>query len=162
MPYCPKCGTNVGAADVFCAKCGGRQPGFSGAATAQAHPGMGGEFMGNLSNRHAALLCYIPLVGWIAAIVVLAADRYRRDTQVRFHAFQGLYLFVAWLIVDWVIKPIHYMSYDSGMSHLVTGGLQLLGLFAWIFMMVKVSQDQMYKLPIVGELAEKSVSEQCS
>jgi len=168
MPYCPQCGTNVGASDVFCAKCGGRQPGsspnpgFSGAATAQGHPGMGGDFMGNLSNRHAALLCYIPLVGWIAAIVVLAADRFRRDTQVRFHAFQGLYLFVAWLIVDWVIKPIHYMSYDWGMSHLVTGGLQLLVLFAWIFMMIKVSQDQTYKLPIVGELAEKSVSEQCS
>ncbi len=29
-------------------------------------------------------------------------------------------------------------------------------------MMIKVSQDQTYKLPIVGELAEKSVSEQSS
>jgi uncharacterized membrane protein len=31
---------------------------------------------------------------------------------------------------------------------------------AWIFMIVKTSQDEVYKLPILGELAEKSVSEQ--
>ena len=169
MPYCPQCGNGVNSADVYCAKCGGRQPGpsagapgFSGAATAQGAPGVGGDFFGHISNRQAALLCYIPLVGWIAAIVVLAADKFRHDTQVRFHAFQGLYLFVAWLIVEWVVSPMRYLFDDWGMSRLVTGGLQLLVLFAWIFMMIKVSQDQTYKLPIVGELAEKSVHEQCS
>ena len=30
----------------------------------------------------------------------------------------------------------------------------------WIFMIIKTSQDKMYKLPILGDLAEKSVSEQ--
>ena len=32
---------------------------------------------------------------------------------------------------------------------------------AWIFMIIKTGQDETYeKLPILGELAEKSVSEQ--
>jgi uncharacterized membrane protein len=31
---------------------------------------------------------------------------------------------------------------------------------AWVFMIIKTAQDEMYKLPILGELAEKSVSEQ--
>ena len=39
-------------------------------------------------------------------MVVLAADKFRNDRTVRFHAFQGLYLFVAWLIVEWVLSPI--------------------------------------------------------
>jgi uncharacterized membrane protein len=171
MPYCPQCGTGVEASHQFCAKCGGRQPshgsttggptGGAGGFAAAAHgPGFQGDFAGGLSNRHAALLCYIPMVGWIAAIVVLASERFRRETQVRFHAFQGLYLFVAWLMVEWVVSPSRFLFDDVPLYRLVTHGLQLLVLFAWIFMMIKVSQDQTYKLPIVGELAERSVCEQ--
>jgi len=175
MPFCPQCGTGVDASHQFCAKCGGRQPspggptggatagspGGSGAgATTFGSPGFSGDLTGGLSNRHAALICYIPMVGWIAAIVVLASERFRRETQVRFHAFQGLYLFVAWLMVEWVVSPSRFLFDDVPLYRLVTHGLQLLVLFAWIFMMIKVSQDQTYKLPIVGELAERSVCEQ--
>ena len=118
--------------------------------------------MKGISNRNAALLCYIPMVGWIAAIVVLATDRFRRETQVRFHAFQGLYLFVAWLLVNWVIKPAMYVGGELGypFHRLITSGLQLLIFAAWIFMIIKVSHNEDYRLPIVGELAERSVSEQ--
>ncbi|HLW76170.1 MAG TPA: hypothetical protein VKS01_04275 [Bryobacteraceae bacterium] len=158
MPFCPQCGNQVGATDVFCAKCGGKQPGAS--AGAGPAPGLHHDFAPGISNRQAALLCYIPLVGWIAAIIVLAAERFRHQRDVRFHAFQGLYLFVAWLIVDWVLSPARFMFYeDRGYTVLVH--LMELGLIAaWIFMMIKVSQDQTYKLPIIGELAERSVSEQ--
>ena len=61
--------------------------------------------MHGISPRTASLLCYIPILGWIVSIVVLASARFRADSRVRFHAFQGLYLFVAWLIVDWVLGP---------------------------------------------------------
>jgi uncharacterized membrane protein len=118
--------------------------------------------MGDMSHRTASLLCYIPMVGWIAAIVVLASERFRREAQVRFHAFQGLYLFVAWLLVEWVISPMLYFENGFGppWHRLVRNGLQL-GIFAaWVFMMIKVSHDENYHLPIVGDLAERSVSEQ--
>ncbi len=159
MPYCCQCGNAVGNADQFCGKCGTRQPGPgpAGAPRTQA------DFLANVSNRHAALLCYIPMVGWIAAIVVLASERFRRETQVRFHAFQGLYLFVAWLMVEWVVSPALFVT-DYGVGYpfhrLATHALQLLIFAAWIIMMIKVSHDENYKLPIIGELAERSVSEQ--
>src|SRR5882724_2798616 len=123
MPYCCQCGTQVGATDQFCGKCGTRQPG------ATAPPPRQTDFMSGVSNRHAALLCYIPMVGWIAAIVVLASERFRRETQIRFHAFQGLYLFVAWLIVEWVVSPMMYVSDWGGgfaMHRLIPRCLQLL------------------------------------
>src|SRR5258708_7974112 len=137
MPYCCQCGNAVGNADQFCGKCGTRQPGPgpAGAPRTQA------DFLANVSNRHAALLCYIPMVGWIAAIVVLASERFRRETQVRFHAFQGLYLFVAWLLVEWVISPMLYFENGFGppWHRLVRNVLQL-GIFAaWGFMIIKVS-----------------------
>src|SRR5690349_21352033 len=102
MPFCCQCGLAVGAADQFCGACGARQPGPQpGPEPRTVHA----DFAGSLSARNAMLLCYIPWVGWIAAIIVLASLRFRRDREVRFHAFQGLYLFVAWLLVDWVLGP---------------------------------------------------------
>ena len=29
----------------------------------------------------------------------------------------------------------------------------------WIFMIIKASQDEVYSLPVIGELAERSVAE---
>lgn len=107
-------------------------------------------------------MCYIPWFGWIAAIIVLASDRFRRDFEVRFHAFQGLYLFVAWLLVDWVVSPLLRMTRYGFWQPLPRGGgvLHLLILAGWIVMLVKVSQGQHYRLPILGDLAERSVAEQ--
>ena len=57
---------------------------------------------------------------------MLASERFRHETQVRLHAFQGLYLFVAWLMVQWVIGPTRYMFYDTHMFRLLTELLQAL------------------------------------
>ena len=97
MPFCSQCGNKVAEQDIFCARCGSRQP-----VTAPPRPS---DLLAGLSPRTAAVLCYIPVVGWIAAVVVLAADQFRGNRTLRFHAFQGLYLFVAWLIAIKVIGP---------------------------------------------------------
>jgi len=115
--------------------------------------------MHGISPRTASLLCYIPILGWIVAIVVLASARFREDTRVRFHAFQGLYLFVAWLIVDWVLGPMFGFAF-SPLHRLFPALFKAVIFGAWVFMIVKTSQDETYKLPILGDLAEKSVSEQ--
>jgi uncharacterized membrane protein len=163
MPFCVQCGQTVGSSDKFCAKCGTQQAGGASATGSSAAADRVKDFWSNISHRNAALLCYIPWVGWIAAIAVLASDRFRAEKRLRFHAFQGLYLFAAWLMVEWVIAPmlafpvstIGFPFYRtiSQLLHLVIVG-------AWIFMLMKVSHDEDYRLPILGELAERSVSEQ--
>jgi uncharacterized membrane protein len=157
MPYCCQCGNAVAPSDQFCGRCGSRQ------ASQTDTPSAAADYLGGISNRTASLLCYIPVVGWIAAIVVLASQRFREETQVRFHAFQGLYLFVAWLLVEWVVSPALYFSGDGfPFNRLATGVLHVLIFAAWVIMIVKVSHNEDYKLPIVGELAQRSVSEQRS
>jgi uncharacterized membrane protein len=140
----------VGDADRFCAKCGAVQH-ASGAPRASS----ASDPISNISSRNASLLCYIPYVGWIAAIVVLASERFRSDAHVRFHAFQGLYLFVAWLMNDqvlkWALMPVaHFHLHD-----LVSAVLLVMS----ILMMVKASHDEMYSLPLFGDLAHRSMSE---
>jgi uncharacterized membrane protein len=163
MAFCVQCGSKVGDADQFCAKCGAPQKGPAGARAAGPRPVA--DPLSGISSRNASLLCYIPWVGWIAAIVVLASQRFRADAQVRFHAFQGLYIFVAWLMVQWVFTPFLFASgWMFGMPfHRLGSSLLQLAIFgAWIFMLIKVSHDENYKLPIIGDLAERSVSEQRS
>ena len=152
MPYCCQCGKPVQPADVYCAGCGTRQASAKPPAT---------DYMGSVNPRTASILCYIPIVGWIPAIVVLASSRFRDNREVRFHAFQGLYLFVAWLIVDWVLGPVfHIPGMRFGPMPPIAGLMKLAMFAVWIYMMVSVSQERMVKLPIVGEMAERSVSEQ--
>ena len=150
MPFCPQCGTEVRATDQFCAKCGTRQPVASGAP----------DYLQGTSPRTAAVLCYVPVMGLIASIVVLASARFREDRKVRFHAFQGLYLFVAWLLVDWGAGPVFDVIPGAPVRTSIIGALHAVILVAWIFMLIKVSHDETYHLPIVGELAERSVAEQ--
>jgi uncharacterized membrane protein len=147
MPFCCNCGQKVGPSDGFCAQCGAAQPQCSPVS----------DYLYGISPRTASLLCYIPIVGWVVAIVVLASARFRHERQVRFNAFQGLYLFVAWLIADWVLRPVFNFP---GMSHAFSGLIEAVIFGAWIWMIIKTAHGELYKLPILGDLAEKSVAEQ--
>jgi uncharacterized membrane protein len=154
MPYCSQCGNQVAVTDQYCWKCGARQP----LAAPAGPPRPPADPLAGISPRTASILCYVPGIGWIASIIVLAADRFRQDRPVRFHAFQGLYLFVAWLINAWVIRPISAMLSEN--VHFSFHGLIDAVLFGMaIFMMIKAAHDQPYALPLFGELAEKSVAE---
>jgi uncharacterized membrane protein len=101
------------------------------------------------------VLCYVPTIGWIASIAVLASERFRQDRLVRFHAFQGLYLFVAWLMEGWVLKPMVLMIPNLH----IHGFIELVLLVMSIFMMVKAAHDEAYSLPLIGELAQRSLME---
>ncbi len=159
MPFCTNCGGQVGDTDIFCAKCG--KPQKSGAAPGPSlrQP----EFLGDINARTASILCYVPVIGWVAAVIALAAPKFQHDRTVRFHAFQGLYLFVVWLIIDWVVSPMLFIG--SGVSGMHEFGalrhlLHLAIIGVWIWMMVQTSQNHLHRLPIVGELAERSLTEQ--
>jgi len=158
MPFCVQCGNQVDDQARYCGRCGSVQAietpsaGPSGASVLDnAFPGV--------DAHTASILCYIPWVGWVAAIFVLASQRFRTDTQTRFHAFQGLYIFVAWLMVDWVLGPL--MRIPGIYFGMKLGGLlKLVIVGGWIWMLIKVSQRERFKLPLLGDLAEKSVAEQ--
>lgn len=165
MPFCTQCGHEAGGSDVFCGQCGARQPGAGPASDSPPGPAAPGvnnlplhDPLAGLSPRTAAILCYVPAIGWIAAIIVLAARKFKGDHLMRFHAFQGLYLFAAWLVVDWVVGPIVHLT--PGRSQPIEVLLHGIILAVSIFMMIKASHNEAYVLPIIGELAQRSATEQ--
>jgi uncharacterized membrane protein len=160
MPFCNQCGNQVRDTDAFCRRCGAAQPldapaGPGAPPPRPQPPPQFGASLAGIPPRTASILCYVPYLGWIAAIFVLASDRFRRDRTVRFHGFQGLYLFVAYLIEDQVMRPV--FNHIPGAHLNVFIHLALLG--ASIFMMVKASHDEAYALPLFGDLAHKSLTE---
>jgi len=167
MPFCTQCGTEASGTDVFCGRCGARQMGGpapgagvnpAGSPPPRGAAGASQDPLAGLSPRAAAILCYVPAVGWIAAIIVLSARKFKDNHLIRFHAFQGLYLFASWLIVDWVVGPA--ARFAPGPHFPVSPILQGIILAVSIFMMVKASHDEAYVLPIIGELAQRSATEQ--
>jgi uncharacterized membrane protein len=170
MPFCCQCGNQVAASDRYCGSCGTAQAAAPPPNSASSAPPndiprtepFSPQF-GFWNARTASRLCYFPWFGWIACVLALASHRFQRDYEVRFHAFQGLYLFVAWLLVDWVVSPMLRLSgYGlwQPMPHMSGGMLHLLIFAAWIVMFFKAKRGEHYRLPIIGDLAERTVAEQ--
>ena len=181
MAFCTNCGKPVVDNDVFCGGCGTRQaeaaagpatgpaPGSAGFGSAGAPapgaaptPGFNAQApfaaVETLSPQTAATLCYVPWIGWVMSLVVLSSERFRREARTRFHAFQGLYLWVAYLIVEWVVKPMFRFGHWGGFPPVRL--LEIAILVGWIYMLIKTHKGETVKLPIIGDLAEKSVAEQ--
>jgi uncharacterized membrane protein len=156
MPYCTNCGTEAPGNARFCAHCGLAQPG----ANAYPTPVNVQTPFDTISPRTASILCYIPVFGVIPAIIILASKRFRTNLRVRFDAFQSVYLFVAWLIVSSAIPVILLgipgWGFEDGIFKLIKLGF----LVCWIVLLVKSSNNQQLHLPVVGDLAARSTSEQ--
>ncbi len=113
-----------------------------------------------MTDNLAGLLCY--LVGIITGILFLVLEPYNKSKFVRFHAFQSIFLFVAWIAVMIVLAifgaviraVLGFWTGTSimGLLHLLVG----LGMFIlWILLMIKAYQGQKFMLPIIGPLADK-------
>lgn len=147
--FCPKCGTQNVEGAQFCVNCGTQ---LSFGTTPGANPYQGSQ--SGLQKNVSALLCYV--LGWITGIIFLIIEK---DRFVRFHAMQSIISFGAITIISIILSALlplglwRIMAVYTILNTLVT----LLSLFIWIFMMIKAYQGQWYKLPIVGDMAEKFV-----
>jgi len=105
-----------------------------------------------LSDNIAGMLAYFTVV---PAIVFLVMEPYRQRFFVRFHSLQCLFLAVACFAV-FVGLMILGMIPGAGVLVLLVGPmLWLLGFLAACVCLLKAYQGQIWKLPVIGELAEK-------
>ncbi|HKG46948.1 MAG TPA: DUF4870 domain-containing protein [Pyrinomonadaceae bacterium] len=117
-----------------------------------------------LDENLAALLSYI--FGWLSGLIFFLIEKESR--LVRFHAMQSLLLNVVALVIGialWFLSIVSWVivSQISGiLSFLISVivGLVAFVLFAGILVavimcLIKAYQGQYFKLPIIGNLAEK-------
>jgi uncharacterized membrane protein len=94
-----------------------------------------------LDQNVAALLCY--LFTWVSGVIFLLIEK--DNKFVRFHAMQSLITFLGLM----VISMVPFIGWAAGII------IAPLSFILWIVLMVKAFQGEKYKLPIVGDLAEK-------
>lgn len=161
---CPACHNEVSPQNAFCNHCGAPMaaagpPAGATAATPSptyaVQPAAAAAGSG-LSETAAAAISYITI---IPAILFLVIEPYNKMPFVRFHAFQSIGLTVAWLAL-WVIITVlrialHFIPL-IGLLFLFVDLVICLGMFIlWLIAVMKASKGEWYKLPFIGDFAEK-------
>jgi uncharacterized membrane protein len=120
----------------------------------------------NLDYNVAGMLAYLPIccINLIFSIIWLASEP-KENRLLRFHALQSLLLIAAFFAVSlvfWFLTVAMAVTPVPGS----TAGWGLLSLLRLIFSLgflvisiigcIKAYQGQMWKLPIIGDIAEKN------
>ena len=101
----------------------------------------------DLDQNMAGLLCYIG--GWITGIVFLVLEK--ENKFVRFHALQSLLTFLPLSVLAWLLGWIPFIGWA------LTGLVWILMVILWLILMFKAYRGEKYKLPLVGDIAEKEI-----
>ena len=132
--------------------------------TTSAPPAQTPKSSTGLEENIAGLLSYV--LGWISGLVFMLMEKESRF--VRFHAVQALILgliglvfsFGSWII--WLIVVIIASQLPDvvGMLVMAVVGLVMFAvvlaiIVGWVMGMVKAYQHQYFKLPVIGNFAEK-------
>lgn len=105
-----------------------------------------------LRENVAAALCY--LVWWISGFIFLLLEP--DNKFVHFHAIQSIVALGFFTIIGWLIGFLPVVGYWSGM---VVWGIAVA---IWLLMMLKAYQGAKYKLPLLGNIAERWADSQGS
>jgi uncharacterized membrane protein len=142
MAFCSSCGAQIAEGSI-CPKCASAGGATAGAAT-MAAPG--------LADNVAGALAYVTI---IPAIVFLVLEPYNRKRFIRFHAFQCIFFAIAWTVLWIILGIIGHIPLLGWATVLLWPLVSLAGLIIWLVLVLKAYQGQMFKLPIIGDMAEK-------
>ena len=154
MAFCSACGTQMADDAAFCPKCG--KASASGPAAAPSPPPNYGTTAAPatpIAENVAGMLAYFTI---IPAIIFLLIEPYNRNRFVRFHSFQCLFTAGALVVLHIGLSIVGY-----ALPFLMLAVYSLLGLAElalWLLLVIKAYQHEMFKLPIVGDLAEKQAN----
>lgn len=100
-----------------------------------------------MNQNVAGLLCY--LGGWLTGLIFILIEKENRF--VRFHAMQSILIFGGLTVLFMVLGFIPIIGW------MVIPLLAIVQLILWVLLMVKAYQGETFKLPVVGDLAEKNI-----
>lgn len=108
-----------------------------------------------MADNVAGMLAYVTI---IPAIVFLVMEPYNKNRFVRFHAFQCLFFAVAWTVLWIALSIVAHIPILGWLTILIWPLIGLAGLIIWVILLLKANQGQMYKLPMIGDMAEKQAN----
>jgi uncharacterized membrane protein/ribosomal protein L40E len=140
LQSCPHCAAQMPQTAAFCPGCG---------RSMHARPKAEGR-VGPLPESIAGGLAYVT---FIPAILFLFLEPYKSNRFVRFHSFQCLFAYVAAIVIGVVLRLVSVAL--PLLVLLVDVVVGLAALFVWLVLMVKALQGEWFKLPLLGDFAER-------
>jgi uncharacterized membrane protein len=108
-----------------------------------------------LADNMAGFLAYFVF----PAILFLATEPYNRNRFVRFHSFQCLFSLVALALLGFVLAIVTGLVVSVVPEGTLIGLLWLFCgiavLAVWLLLAAHAYQHEVFKLPVVGKLAQK-------
>lgn len=144
MAFCSVCGTQIADGMTTC-----------GAHAAGNVPGVAAANTSGLTDNVAGMLAYVTI---IPAIIFLVMEPYNRNRFIRFHSFQCLFFCVALIVLQIglsILAIVPFMALLTIPLHLLIG---LGALVVWVILLIKANAGLMYKLPFIGDIAEKQAN----
>jgi uncharacterized membrane protein len=116
--------------------------------------------VGGLPETLAGAMAYCTI---IPAIVFLLVEPYRKNRFVRFHSLQCLGVCLVTLVVGAMLRVAGFvLFFIPVLGHLLVWLLSMVVTLAllvvWVVLVVKALQGEMFKLPVVGDFAERRAS----
>ena len=144
---CPHCAAQMPDSAAFCPGCG-RPMLFDLPAHGKA---------GMLRENLAGTLAYLT---FIPAVLFLVRKPYKQNRFVRFHSAQSVLLWVAGVLVAIALKLITMLLFlvpvaGPLMAVLITVLATLAALMTWLVLAVKALLGEMFRFPLLGDLAER-------
>jgi uncharacterized membrane protein len=144
MAFCSACGAQIPDGSTVCPACN-----RSTISAPAAAPVAGG---GGLADNVAGMLAYVTI---IPPIIFLVTPPYNKSRFVRFHSFQSIFFIIAWIVLWTVLHFLVVIPVLGWLTIFLWPLVGLAGVIIWIILLLKANQGQMYKLPVIGDLAEK-------
>jgi uncharacterized membrane protein len=132
---------------------GYQQPGYQqpGYQAPYGQPQQGPTSMG-MSQNAAAGTSYV--LGWITGLIFFLVEKQNRF--VRFHAMQSILFFGGVSILGIIVRIIISVIPPLAVAFGCLWGLVILAsLVVWVILMVNGYQGKYFKLPVVGDYAER-------
>ena len=145
MAFCASCGAPVEG--KFCAKCG--TPMGAAVPPPGATPGAAAAGM---TDNAASALCYV--LGLVTGILFLVLAPYNQNRTIRFHAFQSIFLNVAWILF-WMVFNIVFVALHMFSLLFLSSLISLAFFVLWIYMIITAYQGKTVVLPVIGPIAQK-------
>ncbi len=108
---------------------------------------------GSSDSNLFGMLCY--LISFWVPLFVLFTDK-KNDKFVAFHAYQDLLLtavVMVYTIIMWVVMMV--LTMVTGFGGICVLPFLFLPILVMLFMMWKAWNGERYKLPVIGDFAEK-------
>jgi len=106
--------------------------------------------MGMQPNIEAGL-SYV--LGWVTGLIFFLAEKQNRF--VRFHAMQSILFFGGLTVIQIILNVIGNFPFLGFFTYLVGVAVGIIGLVGYIVLLINAFQGRYFKLPIVGDYAEK-------